>query len=89
MLISSKIAYFASQIETVTVFLDMNFGDVPERSNNSWIAAFIRNLDNKDKKYTVASVFIEEQAPHNVKEIFAKINNQINLDFSSLPQKDF
>ena len=108
MLVASKIAYLASQIETVTVFPDMNFGDVPERKNehtdgtltlpvetqflileqlcdqiylngfrkillynahggnNSWISAFIRNLDNKDKKYTVASVFVEEQAPHNM-----------------------
>ena len=108
MLVASKIAYSASQIETVAVFPDMNFGDVPERKNehtdgsltlpvetqflvleqlcdqiylngfrkillynahggnNSWIAAFIRNLDNKEKKYVVASVFIEEQAPHNM-----------------------
>lgn len=32
--------------------------------NNSWISAFIRNLDNKEKRYTVAKVFVEEQAPY-------------------------
>ena len=107
-LVASRIAYMASQIETVTVFPDYIFGDVPERrnehtdgtltlpvetqflileqlcdqiyingfrkiliynahgGNSSWLAAFIRNLDNKNKKYTVASVFVEEQAPHEM-----------------------
>ena len=101
-----KIAHMASQIETVAVFPDYIFGDVPERKNEhtdgtltlpvetqfllleqlcdqiylngfrkiliynchggnqSWLAAFIRNLDNKNKDYTVAKVFVEEQAPH-------------------------
>lgn len=34
MLIASSVAYMASQIETVTVFPDMNFGDVAERKNH-------------------------------------------------------
>ena len=107
-MVASRVAYMASQMETVAVFPDYIFGDVPERlnehtdgtltlpvetqfllleqlcdqiyingfrkiliynahgGNNSWLASFIRNLDNKNKKYTVASVFVEEQAPHNM-----------------------
>ena len=107
-MVASRVAYMASQIETVAVFPDYIFGDVPERlnehtdgtltlpvetqfllleqlcdqiyingfrkiliynahgGNTSWLAAFIRNIDNKNKKYTVASVFVEEQAPHNM-----------------------
>lgn len=32
--------------------------------NGSWLSTFIRNLDNKNKKYTVAWFFVDEQAPH-------------------------
>ncbi len=107
-MVASKISYLASQLETVAVFPDYIFGDVPERrnehtdgtltlpietqfllleqlcdqiylngfrkiliynahgGNQSWLAAFIRNLDNKDKKYVVAKFFIDEQAPHGM-----------------------
>ena len=32
--------------------------------NGPWLNTFIRNLDNKNKKYTVAWFFVDEQAPH-------------------------
>lgn len=34
--------------------------------NQSWLEAFIRNLDNKNKDYVVVKVFVEEQAPHEM-----------------------
>ena len=34
--------------------------------NQSWLDAFIRNLDNKNKNYVVGKVFVEEQAPHEM-----------------------
>ena len=34
--------------------------------NNSWLAAFLRNIDTKNKKYVVAKFFVDEQAPHNM-----------------------
>ena len=105
-MVASRIAYMASQLETVAVFPDYIFGDVAERKNEhtdgtltlpietqflvleqlcdqiylngfrkiliynchggnqSWLDAFIRNIDNKNKSYVVAKIFIEEQAPH-------------------------
>jgi creatinine amidohydrolase len=32
--------------------------------NQSWLASFLRNIDAKNKKYVVARVFVQEQAPH-------------------------
>jgi creatinine amidohydrolase len=46
--------------------------------NQSWLASFIRNLDNKNKNYTVAKVFVEEQAPHNMaKKLLAEGSGSI------------
>lgn len=103
---ASRIAYMASQMETVAVFPDYIFGEVAERANNhtdgslslpvetqflmleqlcdqiyingfrkiliynahggnqSWLSAFLRNIDAKNKNYVVTRVFVQEQAPH-------------------------
>ena len=126
-MVASRVAYMASQLETVTVFPDYIFGDVPERlnehtdgtlslpletqflvleqlcdqiyingfrkiliynchgGNNSWLAAFIRNIDNKNKKYTVAKVFVEEQAPHNMAK---KLLNEGSGSIPELTKED-
>lgn len=108
-LVGSRIAYMASQIETVAVFPDYIFGDEPPAipghqnpgnvtlpvethfllleqlcdqiylngfrkilifnghgGNSAWISAFMRNIDNKNKKYVVAKFTIDLQAPDNM-----------------------
>ena len=32
--------------------------------NQPWLSSFLRNIDAKNKKYAVARVFVQEQAPH-------------------------
>ena len=51
--------------------------------NEWWLAAFIRNLDNKNKKYTVAKVFIKEQAPHRLAEYIEKNGKGSIPEFTS------
>ena len=106
---ANRIAYLASQLETVCVFADFAFGDVPGKvpytapagsitlpletqmllleqlclqirdsgfekilvlnghgGNNSWLAAFTRNLVNRGYDFTFAYAHITLPAPHRM-----------------------